>query len=984
MLHSPIRSCRGLAALGLLTGLLGAAPAAHAQLYGFGKNKIQYDDFRWEILSGEHVDLYYYPEERELALIALDYAEESYRALEQRFSYHPVDRVPLVLYASHAHFEQTNILPYFIPEGVAGFTEFLKGRVALPFNGSYADFRHVIRHELVHVFQARKAAHLKRVHPRGHEWNPPLWFTEGLAEYWSGPWNAEGDLVVRDLLLNGKVPSAPELDRYAGTFAIYKLGQNMFEFLGERYGDDRLLALLESEWKYRNFSTAFRNVYGLSLEELDEEWQKHLRERYFPELAGEAPVATTVTPVVTEGRVNVSPAIVPAAARDGEAGVAYVSLHTGYATIATADLAGTNEDVDEEVVGDRSGDYESFHPLQSQIDVSDGGLLAFVAKAGARDVIYVRDLGSGDRMARGEWEDLVALFSPSWAGDGRRLAFVGLSRAGYADLYVWDTRSNAFERLTNDRYLEAVPSWSPVREEIAFASDRTPFGNEGARNLYLIDVPTGEIRPLTFGRWVDRDPDWSPDGERLVFASDRAGPLDLYVIDREGAGYPATAFAAGAMHPRWHRADGRDEVVFTAYENMSYGIYRGPLLQSEQPAFALSVDPTVAQWHWEDVLPDPAKFVQRTYERDFALDFAGAAVGFAEEGGRGEGAQVVLSDLLGDHLLYFQVNSQTSRSNLLSGLTGVFSYVNLKRRLNWGLSAYRLENHFISLLGQEFDRPGGNQEGIGIRDDFFQERWGATGILRYPFSKFQRVEAELGLERNELTELPTENEVDDIFLRDAWLSMVSGGWVYDNTLWSSTGPLDGHRINVTATLVTNLTDGGFESTDVLFDARKYFRTSQLTTYAVRVRHRAGFGEIPTFYWLGGPVTLRGYPRLVLNGSRTLLINQEWRFPILRPNPNLEGPAILLSNGIWGGLFVDLGNAWTPDGLHLNDDGELEENGNLPPGLLGSYGLSLRYPLGGPFILRFDWAKRFDLDEKRNLFQAEREKIHFSFYIGFNY
>jgi hypothetical protein len=978
----PIRT--SLAIVTLLALALAIPAPARAQLYAFGKNKIQYDDFQWEILSGEHVDLYFYPEEQELALIALDYAEESYRALEQRFSYHPKERIPLVLYASHAHFEQTNILPFFIPEGVAGFTEFLKGRVALPFNGSYADFRHVIRHELVHVFQARKAAHLRRLHPRGYEWQTPLWFTEGLAEYWSGPWNPEGDLVVRDLLLNGEVPPVAELDRYAGSFAIYKLGQHLFEFLGQRYGDDRLVALMENQWKYRNFSTAFRNVYGVTLQELDTEWKRSLRERYFPQLAGERPIATTATPVVTEGRLNVSPAVVPATARDGEPGVAFVSLHSGYATIATADLHGTDDDVDEEVVGDRSGEYESFHPLQSALDVSHGGLLAFVAKAGPRDVIHVRDVDSGDRVARGEWQDLVALSSPTWAADGRRLAFVGLSRSGYADLYVWDVRSDRLDRVTNDRYLEAAPSWSPTREEIVFASDRTPFGHEGARNLFLIDLTSRDIRPLTFGRWVDRDPDWSPDGERMVFASDRGGTLDLYLVDRAGAGHRATTFAAGAMHPRWYSGAGGDEVVFTAYENSGYDIYRSPLPRTAPASFTLAVDPTVPQWHWEDVLPDPGRFVQRDYEREFGLDFAGAAVGFTEEGGRGEGAQMVFSDLLGDHLFFLLVNNQTGRTNLLTGFTGEVGYVNIKRRINWGVRAYRDEGHFQSLLSGEVGRPGSNQEGIGVRDDLFQHRWGGSGILRYPLSKFQRVEGELSLERNELTELPGDSTgAEDLFFRDAWLSVASAGWVFDNTLWAPAGPLDGQRLNITASVTGNMTDASIESTDVLVDARKYFRTSLLTTYAVRVRSRYAFGDIPTFYWLGGPVSLRGYPRLILNGSHTLLINQEWRFPLLRPNRFLKGPAILLSNGIWGGVFVDLGNAWTPNGLHL-EDGELRENGGVPPGLLGSYGLSLRYPLGGPFILRFDWAKRFDVDDSRNLFPDGQDKVHFSFYIGYDY
>ena len=51
--------------------LLVAAPAA-AQYSTFGKNKVHYEDFDWEVLTSEHVDLYYYPDERELALIRPD------------------------------------------------------------------------------------------------------------------------------------------------------------------------------------------------------------------------------------------------------------------------------------------------------------------------------------------------------------------------------------------------------------------------------------------------------------------------------------------------------------------------------------------------------------------------------------------------------------------------------------------------------------------------------------------------------------------------------------------------------------------------------------------------------------------------------------------------------------------------------------------------------------------------------------------------
>lgn len=987
-MHRSVSTRVPLAGLGLvLAASLTLAAPATAQLSYFGKNKIQYEDFQWEILSSDHVDLYYYPEERELALLALAYAEESYEELERKFSYNPKDRIPLVLYASHQHFEQTNIVPWFLPEGVAGFTEFLKGRVALPFNGSYADFRHVIRHELVHVFQARKGAHLKRVHPGGNEWRSPSWFVEGIAEHWSGEWNAEGDLVVRDLLLNGEIPGVAELDRYAGSFAVYKLGQHLLGYLERTYGDEKLVELMESEWKYPTFSLTFRKVYGVTLDEVTEGWHRDLRQRFFPALATEEPIRTTATPVVTKGRLNFTPAVVPAAVReDGTPGVAFLSARSGYVTINEADLLGEDEDVDTRVTAGRSGDYESLHPLLSSIDVSSDGRVAFIAKSGPRDVLYVRQIRDGDRKAKREWEELIVLSSPTWAPDGRRIAFVGLARNGFSDLYVWDVETDRLQRLTNDRFLEASPSWSPTDDTIVFASDRTPFGPEGAKNLYLLDVASREIRPLTFGRWVDRDPDFSPDGTRIVFSSDRADALDLYVVDRKGNGHRATAFAAGAMHPRWFRAEGKDQVVFTGFEGQGYDLYRADLPAAAPSTFALVEDPSIAGWHWEDALPDPNRFVQREYQREFSLDFASAALAFADEGSRGEGAQMFFSDMLGDHLIVASVNSQQGRTDLLSGFTGSLTYVNLKKRLNWGAAVYRDRNFFSSLLG-EFagSRPLTGREGIGIRNDFFEERWGVTGLLSYPFSKFQRVDAELTFERNELVELPDgpEDFGQPFFFRDAWLSIGSLGWVYDNTLWNAAGPVDGRRVNVSVSGYLNASEGGLESTEVLVDGRNYYRTSLHTTYAVRARGRFSSGDLPTFYFLGGPLSLRGYPTYVLNGSYTVLLNQEWRFPIIPPGIFRNGMAALLANGVWGAGFVDLGNAWLEDGLYVDEAGETRELGTWP-GLLGSYGVSLRYPLMGPFILRLDWARRFDVDDKRDLFPDERDRTHFSFFVGYNY
>src|SRR6185312_10682659 len=99
-------SLRCISVLSVLS-VLSVVPL-HAQFFAFGQNKVQYRKLDWKIIRGSHVDLYYYPAEAELAPAALAYAEASYDTLSLQFGHEVGARIPLIVYASHTDFEQTN------------------------------------------------------------------------------------------------------------------------------------------------------------------------------------------------------------------------------------------------------------------------------------------------------------------------------------------------------------------------------------------------------------------------------------------------------------------------------------------------------------------------------------------------------------------------------------------------------------------------------------------------------------------------------------------------------------------------------------------------------------------------------------------------------------------------------------------------------------------------------------------------------------
>jgi hypothetical protein len=136
----------------LAATLILAAPSALAAQY-FGQNRVQYTKFNFEVIKTEHFDIYFYERERAAAMDAGRIAERAYGRLSRILNHEFKERKPIILYASHSDFQQTNALGGDIGEGTGGVTDFLKHRAIMPFTGSYRDFEHVLMHEMVHQFQ---------------------------------------------------------------------------------------------------------------------------------------------------------------------------------------------------------------------------------------------------------------------------------------------------------------------------------------------------------------------------------------------------------------------------------------------------------------------------------------------------------------------------------------------------------------------------------------------------------------------------------------------------------------------------------------------------------------------------------------------------------------------------------------------------------------------------------------------------------------
>ena len=115
-----------------------------AEAQYFGQNKVQYEKFNFKVKATEHFDIYYYPEEQQAVEVAARLAERWYARLSRVLRHELSSRQPIILYAAHPHFQQTNAISGDIGEGTGGVTEMFKRRVILPFAGGLAETDHVL------------------------------------------------------------------------------------------------------------------------------------------------------------------------------------------------------------------------------------------------------------------------------------------------------------------------------------------------------------------------------------------------------------------------------------------------------------------------------------------------------------------------------------------------------------------------------------------------------------------------------------------------------------------------------------------------------------------------------------------------------------------------------------------------------------------------------------------------------------------------
>ena len=917
------------------------------QFYYFGRNKVQYKEFDWKVLHTEHFDIYYYGDMVRMAEIGSYYAEEVYDELKIEFNQVVTRRVPLIFYNTTIDFQQTNTTPGLIPDGVGGFFEFLKGRVVLPSTGSLHDFKHVIRHELVHVFMTNKVYWVLKTHRIPADKFPPLWFVEGIAEFLSTEPDAQAEMVMRDAVINGYFFNLDNIWKIYGSFLMYKEGQNFLEFVKEKYGKDKVLNLLENFWMYTKFTEVIEYTFQKSIERIDAEWEYYLKKKYFPLLADKYPTEFGAEKLTNEG-FNFSPVHCKVA---GKEYIYFVANRDGYSSLYRLEYSreGKFDDSADLILrGEQTEEYESFHLFQSAIDISKDGLLAFVTKKGASDAVHLLSVDDNKVIKTIQNEDLVFISSPKFSTNGNRIVFNAVDKKGFSDLFVYDLLDDKLYRITNDYYDDKDPVFGINDQQIVFTSDRTGGEYQKKYNLFTYDLNNHVIKYLTNLNTNSFSPIISPDKKDLIFTSELDGIRNLYKLNIENNQFSkkverVSDFITSAFYPSFIDSS---LITFSGFENFSFNVYVIDKNNSKSDSvfsLAFNTDSVYGEWT-ADVLSLPSESEELKYEKEYSLDFAQSVVATDPLYGTRGGAILSLSDLLGDdRYLFLLYNTASVQSDILKSFNVLIQKVNFANRVNYGYGIFHLS-------GRRYD--------LRDPDEFYYEKsFGGSVLLSYPISKFQRIEATATIANSNKEVIP------DVIERKALLFTNTLSYVIDNSLWGPTGPLDGMRGLVILGYTTDIKYSNVNYFTLIADYRYYYRFALTTALAFRMAAFYNEGKEARRYIVGGSWDLRGWPRFGLRGEKVWLTSLEMRFPLV-DQINLKFPFFSLGFfGFRGALFYDMGGVW---------DNQYDET-------IGSLGFGFRMNLFNVLTLRYDIGKKIE-----DNFTRFQNGLFYQFFFGWDF
>ena len=397
----------------------------------------------------------------------------------------------------------------------------------------------------------------------------PSFLIEGLATYMETKYSRGGRgtdprwlaMIRMDVLENNmKSLDQASVDtvRWPGGNLRYLYGVMFYEYLSEKYGEEKLLEFTRTYGDYvlsYGVDAPFHELFGKTLTGLWDDWLEYLKTKYQDEKRKLSSAGLTDFTVLTSGgyyHLN------PCWSADSRYIYYNKSNADTHSQISRFDvMTGKEKELVDGIVQDDALNVRGDNLYFTQGDI-DRNFYLF------KD-IYRMDLKTG-KVARISGNSRAA--DPAVSLNGRQIVF-NTNAKGIRSLWISDLSLRNPRQIgvntENSQYLS--PRFSPDGKKIATAKFTS-----GNTKIYLIDVQTGTEEAMIKGNMgVEGNPNFSPDGRFVLFDSDVSQVVNLYAYEpKTGKVYQITN-VLGSAQMAAASPDGR-KLAFVSYSSRGYDL----------------------------------------------------------------------------------------------------------------------------------------------------------------------------------------------------------------------------------------------------------------------------------------------------------------------------------------------------------------------------------------------------------------------------
>ncbi|NOR21760.1 MAG: hypothetical protein GQ476_03585 [Candidatus Aminicenantes bacterium] len=964
------------------------APLSIAQSMYFpyyGKNKVLYEKFNWNSYKTEHFNIYYYTDSIKVLKNIAEMAESAYQKISTELKHPLSSSVPLIFYKTSTDFEQTNL--FQLPAGVLGVAEPVLYRIAIQGDMTLDEIQDLIEHELTHIFQYD----LLWGGPGGVMYavnQPPLWIMEGLAEYNTDNWSSWSSLIVRDAVLNDRIPELTASGSLYSRYPLprppaYDFGHAIYDFIESKHGKNGIREFWHSLKRspFIGRRNPVKRAFNMEYKDFNHEFKKYLRAKHKDFLLRENPEDYSI-PLGPEFPLNPY----------------YFSLSHDVAPsgdiVAVLTQNVKDYDIDIVLISTKDGSVVKnitkgytlkYEYIKFEIDPSkgkdiawspDGDRIAFFARVGQKHSLFILNVLT-EKILR---KIKIPVDQPSslcFFPQGEELLFTAFHE-GFHDIFKINLSTEKILNLTEDDFFEKAPMISPDGTKVAYTIHLDTYDK-----LFL--SPLNDLKKrtqLTFGKGNTISPHFSHDSKELYFSGDMRDAYNIYSLNLEtGELTRYTDVRTGNFFPIPLPNDPQ-KVIFASFNKGAFQVFKSELEgEVEKTITFKEASPDEEFKRFEPIISldinkkeiKPYKGMGKLYLTsrppiDTIVSTDGSIYG---------GSALSFSDLFGDYtffLMAYQVRQYRSYQ---------FSFLNQKRRLQYNINAFQFTQYYY--LSSYYDpfyysRYETHFDAIATR-----KITGVSFSTYYPFNRYYRTQASIGYYNYEEDYLYPSPGTYAQFWNGSILS-ASFSLIGETTRFKNPyGPIAGNTFMLSVSQALPVSSSFLQNTTLETDLRKYIKISSNTLFALRFKGFFSRGKNPfVFYW-GGNNQVRSAGYYTIIGNEGWYANLEFRLPLINAASTIIGRI----GPVRGTLFFDITRSkikgypavFAMEFTGLDEDGLPEFRGI---DAIGSYGYGFQFfflglPIHIEFVKRLEFpdiSKPWNMDKKGD--------FRTRFWIGFDF